>query len=81
MNGCTLRVIYTWYIKLHQGTQNSTLKYVTTPFKHFPRRYITLPVLLSGDPNLPSAANSAIFLTVHESVSYTHLTLPTRSTV
>ena len=30
-----------------------------------PPHYITIPVLLSGDPNLPSATNSAIFLTVH----------------
>ena len=28
--------------------------------------YIIIPVLLSGDPSLPLATNSAIFLTVHE---------------
>ena len=37
-----------------------------------PSDNITIPVLLSGDPNLPTATNSAIFLSVYEFIIRTN---------
>ena len=42
---------------LHIHTRDITIHTV-------PLHYITIPILLNSDPNLPSAVNSSIFLTV-----------------